>query len=158
MKTMGTMQRVAMYLLLTMVPLTGCGDDSAAVGTTVAAPGGLTVIYTNSGGGTAGTAAPLEFRVSDANGNPVPGVKVRFFGGGAIQRLMDRSGNALTSTDVTFFETTTDDRGLSPTDVYARWSVPVCNATADATATGSVEATIGVASATWTVSITASKC
>ncbi len=155
---MGTMRRVAMYLLLTMVPLTGCGDDTAADGTTVTAPGNLTVTYTNSGGGTDGTAAPLEFQVADAKGNPVPGVKVRFFGGGAILRLMDRSGNALTPTDVTFFETTTDDRGLSPTDIYTRWSVPACNATEDVTATGTVEATIGVASATWTVTITASQC
>ena len=155
---MGMMLRVTVCLLLAMVSLTGCGDDTAADGTTIVAPGDLTVTYTNSGGGTNSTAAPLEFQVSDAKGNPVPGVKIQFFSGGSVGALTNRTGTALTSTDPTFFETTTDDRGLSPTDVYARWAYPACNSTEDVTTTGSVEATVGVASATWTVTSTASQC
>jgi hypothetical protein len=155
---MGMMLRVTVCLLLAIVSLTGCGDDTAADGTTIVAPGNLTVTYTNSGGGADGTAAPLEFQISDSKGNPAPGVKVRFFAGGAVFALSDRAGTALTSTDATLFETTTDDRGLSPTDIYARWSVPACNSTEDVTTTGSVEASIGVASATWTVTSTASQC
>jgi len=154
---MGMMLRVTVCLLLAIVSLTGCGDDTAADGTTIVAPGNLTVTYTNSGGGTDATAAPLEFQISDSKGNPVPGVKVRFFAGGSVFALSDRAGIALNA-DPTLFETTTDDRGLSPRDIYARWSVPACNATEDVTATGSVEASIGVASATWTVTITASQC
>ena len=158
MNTMGPMLRGAVYLLFAIVPLAGCGDDTAADGTTVVAPGDTTVSYFSSGGGVnRQTSAPLEFQVSDAKGNPVPGVKVRFFAGGRVYALSDRAGTVLTPTDMAFFETTTDDRGMSPTDIYAWWSVPVCDLTADVTASGTVKATVGVASANWTVNITVKK-
>jgi hypothetical protein len=51
---MGMMLRVPVCLLLAIVSLTGCGDDTAADGTTIVAPGNLTVTYTNSGGGPMG--------------------------------------------------------------------------------------------------------
>ena len=157
MNTMGPMLRGAVYLLFAIVPLAGCGDDTAADGTTVVAPGDTTVSYSSSGGGVnRQTSAPLEFQVSDAKGNPVPGVKVRFFAGGRVFALSDRANVALNS-DATFFETTTDDRGMSPTDIYPRWSVPVCDLTADVTVTGTVRASVGVASANWTVNITVKK-
>ena len=156
MKTMGPMLRGAVYLLFAIVPLAGCGDDTAADGTTVVAPGALTVSYPSGNGGTDRTAGPLEFQVSDATGNPVPGVKVRFFAGGEVFALTNRANVALNS-DARFFETTTDDRGMSPTDIYAWWNVPSCDLTADVAVNGTVQATVGVASANWTVSITVKK-
>jgi hypothetical protein len=74
-KTMGPMLRGAVYFLFAMVPLTGCGDDTAADGTTVVAPGDTTVsFFSRGGGGTARPSAPPVFQVSVAKGNPVPGV------------------------------------------------------------------------------------
>ncbi len=155
---MGPMLRVAVYLLFAIVPLAGCGDDTAADGATVVAPGDTTVSYdSGSGGGIDRTSGPLDFQVSDAKGNPVPGVKIRFFAGGRVFALTDRAGTALTPTDMAFFETTTDDRGLSPTDIYARWNIPTCDLTADVTKNGTVRASVGVASAVWTVNITVKK-
>ena len=157
MKTMGPMLRGVVYFLFAIVPRTGCGDDTAADGTTVVAPGATTVSYFSSGGGgTDRTSAPLEFQVSDAKGNPVPGVKIRFFAGGRVFALTNRANTALNS-DAAFFETTTDDRGMSPTDIYAWWSMPDCDLTADVTANGTVHASVGVASANWTVNITVKK-
>ncbi len=160
MNTMGPMLRGAVYLLFAIVPLAGCGDDTAADGTTVVAPGDTTASYfssSGSGSGTGQTSGPLDFQVSDAKGNPVPGVKIRFFAGGRVFALTDRAGTALTPTDMAFFETTTDDRGLSPTDIYPLWSIPACDLTADVTASGTVRASVGVASANWTVNITVQK-
>jgi hypothetical protein len=104
------------------------------------------------------TASPLQFQVLDADGNPAPGVTIRFFAGGAVNRLADRTGAVLTTADPALFETTTNDQGLSPTDVYARFGVPACSATEDVSATGTVTASVGVASALWTVTVTASQC
>lgn len=152
--------RVAGLLLMSLaiLSLTSCGDETAPPGATISAPGDLTVTYASSPGGTDMTALPLEFQVLDASGNPVPGVTIRFFGGGAVDRLADRTGAVLTTSDPVLFETTTNDQGLSPTDVYARWLVPACDPAADVSINGTVTASIGVTSATWTVSITASTC
>jgi hypothetical protein len=96
--------------------------------------------------------------VLDADGNPAPGVTIRFFAGGAVFMLSDRSAVALNSTDNRFFETTTNDQGLSPTDIYAQWVVLPCDATADVSTTGTVTASIGFESATWTATITTKQC
>jgi hypothetical protein len=146
-----------LILGLTALLLSSCGDETAPQGATISGPGDLTVTYTNWPGTPDGTASPLVFQVLDADGNPAPGVTIRFFGGGAVFSLSDRAGAALNSADATFFETTTNDQGLSPTDIYADWSVPSCS-TEDITTTGSVTASVGVASAIWTVTITASAC
>jgi hypothetical protein len=148
-----------LLLGLAALSLSSCGDETAPAGATISAPGDLTVTYTNSAGGTDGTASPLVFQVLDASGNPVPGVTIRFFGGGAVFMLSDRTGTtALNGSDATLFETTTDDQGLSPTDIYAQWVVPACSAAEDISTSGTVTASVGVATATWTVSITASQC
>jgi hypothetical protein len=104
------------------------------------------------------TAAPLEFQVVDADGNPLPGVHIRFFAGGNVIMLMDRSGNPLTPADQWFFETTTNDQGVSPQDIYAAWAVAQCNATGDVELTGTVTATVGVTSTTWTLTAVSSTC
>lgn len=152
--------RVAGLLILglTAFSLSSCGDETAPQGAAISAPGDLDVTYTNSGGGPDLTASPLQFQVLDAKGNPLPGVTIRFFGGGEVDRLADRTGAVLTTSDPLLFETTTNDQGLSETDVYARWQVPACSATEDLSGNGTVTASVGVASATWTVSFTASQC
>jgi hypothetical protein len=67
----------------------------------------------------------------------------------------------LTPNDNTSFETETDEVGLSPTDVYAVWAVPQCQSDPtdpnqpgdDIEVTGTVTATVGTASMTWTINI-----
>ena len=161
MNTMGPMLRVAVYLLFAIVPLAGCGDETAPQGATVVAPADSTLIITGSGGGTTITDAPLAFQVRDKNGNPLPGVAIRFYGGGNLSQttaLTNRSGVPLNSADPLLFETITDDRGLSPTDVYAQFTYAACNATADLSMTANVTASVGVASDEWVLSITVKKC
>ncbi|MEW6682827.1 MAG: hypothetical protein AB1451_07880 [Nitrospirota bacterium] len=161
MNTISTAKRVAGLLVLSLaaLSLSSCGDETTPQGATISAPGDLTVTYSNSGGGTDGTASPLAFQVLDASGNPVPGVTIRFFAGGAVFMLSDRTGGtALNGADATLFETTTDDQGLSPTDVYAQWVVPACSAAEDISVNGTVTASVGVATAIWTVNVTASQC
>jgi hypothetical protein len=147
-----------LLLGLASLSLASCGDETVPQGATVSAPGDIEVTYQNSAGGPAFTAAPLQFQVLDASGNPLPGVTIRFFAGGEVDRLADRTGAVLSTSDPLLFETTTNDQGLSPTDIYARWQVPACSATEDLSGTGTVTASVGVASATWTVSFTASQC
>lgn len=159
MKTSHEGMRVAGLLLggFAALFLSSCGDETAPQGATISAPADLTVTYDPSPV-TDGTASPLVFQVLDADGNPAPGVTIRFFAGGAVFMLSDRSAVALNSTDNRFFETTTNDQGLSPTDIYAQWGVLSCDATADVSTTGTVTASIGVASATWTATITTKQC
>lgn len=158
MKTMGTIQRVAVCLVLTIIPLTGCGDETAPLGATVSGPGKLTVTYSSAGNFNDITSAPLEFKVLDAKGKPLPGVTIRFFAGGSVVALTDRSGVPLNASDQWLFETTTDDRGLSPVDIYALWYVPPCDIAAALTVNGTVEASIGVSTAVWTVEIKVDMC
>lgn len=161
MNTMGPMLRVAVYLLFAIVPLAGCGDETAPQGATVVAPADFTLTVSGSGGSTLITDAPLDFRVRDKDGNPLPGVAIRFYGLGNLTQttaLTDRSGVPLNSADPLFFETITDDRGLSPTDVYAQFVVPACSATADLSVTANVMASIGVSSDEWVLSITVKTC
>ena len=162
MKTRGTTLRVAVYLLLAIAPLAGCGDDTAPQGATVTAPANVTFTVNNSGAGYNDiTDVPLEFKVRDKGGNPLPGVAIRFYCGGNLSQtvaLTNRSGVPLNSAIPLLFETITDDRGLSPTDVYAQFAVPACNATADVSVTVNVQASIGISSAEWVLSITAKKC
>ena len=144
--------------------LLSCGADSAIPGATVVGPDDTTVTYVDSLGGVAMTAAPLEFQVLAPDGKtPVPNVHISFFAGGQVGALTDRSGiTALNPSDPASFETNTDDRGLSPKDVYAVWAVPPCRGDAsdatkagpDLSLTGTVEASIGTASKLWTVNIT----
>jgi hypothetical protein len=76
--------------------------------------------------------------------------------------LSDRNGNLLNPSDPFSFETNTDDRGLSPKDIYAVFEVPLCKADPtsattigkDQDYTGTVEASIGTASKVWTLTIT----
>ncbi len=160
MKTSSTAKRVAGLLLLGLASLSvaSCGDETAPQGATISAPGDLAVTYDPSPG-VSGTASPLEFQVLDASGNPVPGATIRFFAGGSVFMLSDRTGTvALNGSDATLFETTTNDQGLSSTDIYAQWLVPACDAAADVSTTGTVTASVGVASATWTVTITTKQC
>lgn len=146
--------RVASLLLwgLTALVLSSCGDETAPPGATISGPKDLTVTYAG------GTASPLQFQVLDANGKPLPGVTIRFFAGGRVSMLSDRTGTTLNGADPKLFETTTNDQGLSPTDIYAQWTVPACNPAADVSDTGTVTASIGVATATWTVTTTTKKC
>lgn len=153
----------------------GCGEEVATPGASIAAPPDVEFTYTNWPGSIEVTAAPLEFQVFvDENAidepldepRPMPGATVRYYGGGQVLdqvvALTDREGNVLNPEDPLFFETQTDSRGLSPTDIYVAFSVPQCQAdptdpTAagpDINVTGTVLATIGVDSATWTVNIT----
>lgn len=149
--------------------LLGCGDENAPSGATITGPGDLTVDYIdNFNFSLDQTAAPLEFQVLASDGTtPVPGVNIRFFAGGEVIRLANRQGIALNPSDSFFFETETDNRGLPETDIYAVWGVPPCEgdpagdstvAGPDVTVTGSVEASIGVSTFTWTVTITSKGC
>lgn len=160
MKTSQSVLGVAGLLVLglTALSLSSCGDETAPQGATISAPGDLEVTYANSTGGSGITALPLQFQVLDADGNPLPGVAIRFFGGGEVTRLSDRTGAVLTTSDPLLFETTTNDQGMSSVDVYAVWDVPACSGTEDLTGNGTVTASVGVASATWTVDFTVSQC
>lgn len=150
--------RVGLCLSLAILPL-GCGDETAPQGATVVAPADSTLTVSGSGGSTEITDTPLAFQVRDKNGNPLPGVEIRFYGGNLSQTsaLTNRGGVPLNSADPLFFETITDDRGLSPTDVYAQFFVPACSAT-DLSVTANVTASVGVASAEWVLSITVKAC
>jgi hypothetical protein len=151
--------RLARLLLgLAALSLSSCADDTSPPGATISSPSDLTITYSNSPGFDTLTASPLAFQVLDADGNPSPGVAIRFFAGGGVNRLADRTGAALTTADPALFETTADEQGLSPTDVYARFSVPACDPAEDVSNTGTVTASVGVASATWTVTVTAKSC
>jgi hypothetical protein len=97
--------------------------------------------------------------VVDADGNPLPGIKIRFFGDVMITMLADRADTAtalpLNASNPLTFETETNDQGLPPTDIFAHWLVTDCGGgTTDIETTGNVIATIGVASAEWKVNIT----
>lgn len=174
MNTNSTAKRVAGLLILSLVALSlaSCGDETAPPGATISAPGDGTVEYDSPGVSFVDqTAAPLQFQVLDQNGAPLPGVKIRFFGGSETVALSQRgipdplslSFTPLNANDWTFFETTTDERGLSPTDVYANWIVSACPVVVapatpeDITGNATVMASVGSASAIWTVTIT-SKC
>ena len=164
-----------------VILLFGCGEEVATPGAQIVPPGDATFTYQPTSGGLDTTASPLEFQVfipgdEPDETKPMPGATVRFFGGGQVVLLTDREGvlelidtgtvsleNTLNPDDPLFFETQTDDRGLSPTDVYAVWFVPQCKADPttpttkagpDISVTGTVTATVGVASATWKVNIT----
>lgn len=161
MNTSQSALRVAGLLILglTALSLSSCGDETAPQGATISAPADLDVTYSNSPGGTSGTASPLAFQVLDAEGNPLPGVTIRFFAGGSVFMLSERTGTtALNGADAMLFETTTNDQGLSPTDVYAQWTVPACDPAADVSVMGTVSASVGVTTALWTVNITATQC
>ena len=152
--------RVAGLIVLGLaaLSLSSCGDETAPLGATISAPADLDVTYANSIGGAAITASPLEFQVLDASGNPAPGVTIRVFGGGSVFMLSDRTGaTALNGADALLFETTTNDQGLSSTDIYARWMVDACGAE-DVSTTGTVSASVGVATVVWTANITVSAC
>lgn len=161
MKTRARLARALVCLSLVVIPL-GCGDDTAPHGATVVAPADFTLTVVNSGAGyTSITDAPLAFQARDKNGNPLPGVLMRFYGGGNLSQtvaLTDRSGVPLNPVDPVFFETVTDERGLSPKDVYAAFDVPACNSTEDVSVTANVTASVGTASDEWVLSITASQC
>jgi hypothetical protein len=174
-----------------MLLLAGCGTDSAIPGTTIIGPADSTITYQPPGGILDQTSTPLEFQVfapatvpvsgAPTDGlTPLSGATIRFFGGVQVVALTDRNGlgqlgagtpclgflllpqNCLNPSDNLFFQTLTDERGLSPTDVYAVWFVPQCKhdltdatkAGPDVVVTGTVEATVGVASKTWTITIT----
>lgn len=164
--------RVAGLLILglTALSLSSCGDETAPQGATISAPGDGTISYLSPIIDFYGqTSGPLQFQVLDQNGDPLPGVTIRFFGGTQTVALARRgipnpltpSFTPLNSSDALLFETTTDDRGLSPTDVYPTWLVPACAVppatVADIKVNAIVTASVGNASATWTMSIT-SKC
>ncbi len=173
MKTIVTGKRLAglLGLSLAALSLASCGDETAPPGATISAPGDSTIEYL---GPTAAfcdqTAGPLVFAVLDQNGNPLPGVTVRFFGGSQTIALAQRGIDSaacvttpLNSTDATFFETTTDERGLSPVDIYPSWLVPGCPAVVppatpeDIDVTASVMASVGTATVVWKADITV-KC
>lgn len=154
-----------------VILLFGCGEDVATPGAKIVAPEDVEFTYLNWPGSIEITAAPLEFQVFEPGDEPdetkpMPGATVRYYGGGQVLdqvvALTDRDGNTLNPADPLFFETETDSRGLSPTDIYVAFSVPQCQADPadptkdgpDISVTGTVLATIGVDSATWTVNIT----
>lgn len=160
--------RAAGFLVLGLaaLSLSSCGDETAPNGAVIAAPGDLDIEYDHPAIDFYDqTAGPLEFQVFDQNGDPVPGVKIRFFGGTQTVALTQRgipdplstSFTPLNASDALFFETTTDERGLSPTDIYATWLVPGCTAATDITVSAKVIASLGNTSAVWTANIT-SKC
>ncbi|HTN44106.1 MAG TPA: hypothetical protein VMN77_09965 [Nitrospiria bacterium] len=144
--------------------LLSCGADDAIQGATVVGPDDTTVTYVASPGFNDITSGPLGFQVLAPDGKtPVPNVHISFFAGGQVFMLTDRSGNPLSSSDPFSFNTNTDERGLSPKDVYAVWFVPPCRsdltgtptkAGPDEDYTGTVTASIGSASKVWTVNIT----
>lgn len=150
-----------------VILLFGCGEEVATPGALIVAPGDTTISYEPSQGFFDITASPLEFQVFEPGDEPdetkpMPGATVRFYGGLQVDSLTDRDGNILNPADRLFFETQTDSRGLSPTDIYAVYFVPQCKADPtdptvngpDLTVTGTVTASIGVDSATWTINIT----
>ena len=165
------MKREALKWFLTglgLLMFVGCGEEVATPNGKIVGPGDSEVTFLDSPGFLGITAGPLEFQVfqpadTPDEAKPMPGVTVRFFGGGQVVALTDRDGNDLNPNDPLFFETETDDRGLSPTDVYAVYFVPRCKANPadptqpgdDIVVTGEVMGTVGVDSDTWTINITA---
>lgn len=150
-------------MVLAALSVSSCSDDTAPQGATIVAPGELTMTYSGVpvGGAPDSLGVPLEFQVLDADGNPLPGVRVRYFSGVMITQLADRADTAtavpLTPSAPLTFETETNEQGLSPTDIFAHWFVTDCGvSTTDIETTGNVIATVGVASAEWTVNITTS--
>jgi hypothetical protein len=151
-----------LVLGLTSLSLWSCGDETAPQGATIVAPADETIEYAQPPFDFAGqTSGPLQFQVIDENGNPLPGVKIRFFGGSQTLALTERGVDSLNfiftpldSSDATFFETTTDERGLSPVDIYATYFVSGCVAAEDITGNATVTASVGSASAVWTIGIT----
>ncbi len=143
--------------------LAGCAEEEALTGAEIIAPEDSSITYDNSPGGFDQSAAPLEFQVVGADGKtPSEGIKIRFFGGLETAALADRNGNPLNQEDPLFFETTTDERGLSPMEVFVLWEVPRCKADLadptipgpDTTVTATVTVTVGIDSKTWTMTIT----
>lgn len=152
----------ASLLCLIFLFLVGCAEEEALTGAEIIAPEDGTVTYLNSLGGVDRSASPLEFQVVGADGKtPSEGVKIRFFGGSETAALTDRNGNPLNQEDPLFFETTTDDRGLSPIDIFAVWAIPPCKADStdptkpgpDTTVTATVTATVGIDSKIWNLTI-----
>lgn len=163
MKTIPTAQRVAGILVSVLMAfsLSSCSDETAPQGATIVPPGDLTVSYS----GVPGTGSvdswnvPLGFQVLDANGKPLPGIRIRFFGDNMILQLADRADTItavpLDPSNPTSFETTTNDQGIPSTDIFAHWVIVPCGgSTSDINTSGNVVASIDVATVEWKVDIT----
>ena len=144
---------VPIVFLTTLILLSGCGDDLAPLDSTITGPEDSTFTINPPGGGSHIVRA-IDFKVSNAAGVALPKVEVELLaGGGGI--LTDLDGNPLDPANPTYFRTRTDDRGLVRASFLI--TLPDCGA-ADLTVTGSVNATVGVASDLWTATYTISKC
>lgn len=154
MRTSRLVRAVASVCLLGGVALTACGDDTAPIGSTVSAPADATIAVSPSGVPPAFT---LTFAVTDASGNPVPGVDLELFAdasatsGQPAVALFDDGGTSLGTNGIV----KTDERGLGRVTLVIGFDTNCAGA--DISATGIVGASVGVAGAQWTGTYTV-KC
>jgi hypothetical protein len=139
-------------LLLGAFALTGCGDDLAPVDAVVAGPPDEAPEVP---AGTISVSHPdLSFEVTNAAGQPVSGVEIEFQVQGTLGAVFITDVNRNATGDVDFAQTTTDDRGLATVSI--RMDLLPCDAAAteDRVTFGGVTASVGVASATFTSTLT----
>lgn len=137
---------VVMLVCLLMVG--GCGDDTAPLDATVTGPEDSDFSAGPRAPGSSSLVRGLDFQVLTSGGDPVPGVRVTVLAGGGGM-LTDMDGNPLDPLNPTVYKAETDERGLVSTSFLI--TMPGCgSATANLTVTGSVSASVGVASDLWT--------
>jgi hypothetical protein len=134
--------------------LSACGDETAPIGATVSGPEDGTIAVSPSG---TPPIVTLSFGVTDASGNPVPGVDIEVFAdasasnGAPSVALLDVDGNGLGTNAVE----QTDDRGLLTVRLVVGFDTNCAGV--DITATAIVAASVGTASDLWTGTYTV-KC
>lgn len=149
-------QAASVLLLFMVLFVSACGGDpKAPFDATVTGPEDSDFTVNPPGGGVQ-IVQGIDFQVKDKAGEIIlPGVEVELFaGGGGI--LTDLDGNPLDPNNPTYFKTKTDDRGLVRASYLI--ALPTCSTTAELTVTGTVSASVGVASKLWTGTFTITSC
>lgn len=139
--------------LLVLFLMAGCGGEpKAALDAKITGPDDTSFTVPPSSSPQTFIVRGLDFQVRSKESIAIPGVEIEFFAGGSGV-LTDINGNPLPNT--AYLKTTADDRGVGR--VSFRTTVPACGAE-DREISGSVMATVGVASDIWVVTYKVVAC
>jgi hypothetical protein len=149
------MRKPAVLLFLFLL-VSGCGDSRAPVDAIVTGPEEslfTTKVVSPDDDGTR-LFRPGDFQVRNSADVPIPDVEIELFAGGQ-GILTNTEGVPFNSENPTYLKTKTDSRGMVRASFLA--FLDPCG-TEDVTVTGSIVATVGVASHLWGVTITSEAC
>ncbi len=147
------MRGKAVCCLLMLFLMAGCGGEpKASLDAKITGPDDTSFTVPPSSSSQTFTVRGIDFQVRSKENVAIPEVEIEFFAGGSGV-LTDINGNPLSNT--AYLKTTTDDRGVGR--ISFRTTVPACGAE-DREISGSVFATVGVASDLWAVTYKVVAC